>query len=224
MRSRDYSKWIAENMLEGDKQWGIISQAKNSEENILLSLTFKRVLRTRYKFQSGRIERIQEESTEPELGEFHFRKDDLLELYSCGAKQRTSILKSVSETFGTEEPISLVLSKDAMRSLMEEAIEVNSVSITGLGNPFFTDVTLAGTDPKGSKTYKELLLSGEIKSFRGKFQMSSDDASIGPLMVTVSSNCKLRFYGGQTPISQSDIEDFARKVASLATSVVEEKA
>lgn len=224
LKSRDYAKWIAENRLEGDKQWGIISEAKTKEERLLLSLTFKRVIRTRYKFQNGRIEKVEEESTEPELGEFHFRDDDLLELFSCGAKLRTSILKSISEAFGKEELSGLSLTKDAMTSLMEEAIEVNSVSFTGLGNPFFTDVTLSGPDPKGSKTHKELLQNGEIKSFRGKFQTSTDDASIAPLMVTISSNCKVRFFGGQNPVAQSDIEEFTKKVASLATSARDEMA
>lgn len=224
LKKRDYSEWIAENRLGGDKQWGIISEAKTKEENLLLSLTFKRVIRTRYKLQNGRIERVEEESTEPEIGEFHFRSDDLLELYSCGAKQRGFILKSISESFGKEELSSLSLTKDAMRSLMEEAIEVNSVSLTGLGNPFFTDATLSGPDPKGSKTYKEFLQSGEIKLFRAKYQTSTDDASIGPLMVTISSNCKIRFFGGQTPVAQSDIEEFTKKVASLATSARDEMA
>lgn len=224
LKTRDYSRWISENRLEGDKQWGVISEAKAKEENLLLSLTFKRVVRTRYRLQSGRIERVEEESTEPELGEFHFRKDDLLELYSCGAKQRTSILKSISEAFGKDELSALSLSNDAMRSLMEEAIEVNSVSLSGLGNPFFTDATLTGPDPKGSKTYKELLQSGDIKSFRAKFQSAADDASIAPLMVTISRNCKIRFFASQAPVSQSDIEEFTKKVSSLATSARDEMA
>ncbi len=74
LKTRDYSGWISENRLEGDKQWGVISEAKTKEENLLLSLTFKRVVRTRYRLQSGRIERVEEESTEPELGHFKFSK------------------------------------------------------------------------------------------------------------------------------------------------------
>jgi hypothetical protein len=217
-KSRDYSEWIEENHLDGDRQWGIVSQAKSPKETLLLSLTFRRVLRTRYKFQNGRIEKSQEETTEPELGEFHLRKGGLLELYSVSAKLRGFFMKSISESFGKESVDTLVLKKGAIRSLMEEAIEVGAVSITGLSNPFFTDATFAGPDPKGSKTYKELLQSGEIRSFRAKFQSPSEDSSSQPLAVSITNNCKIRFYGGQSPIAQSDIEDFAEKIASLATS------
>jgi hypothetical protein len=218
VKSRDYTDWIEENRLDGDRQWGIISHAKTTRENLLLSLTFRRVMRTRYKFQNGRIEKTQEETTEPELGEFHFRKGGLLELYSLSARLRGFVMKSLTESFGKDTPASFVLKKDAMRSLMEEAIEVGSVSITGLSNPFFTDVSFAGSDPKGSKTYKELMQSGEIRSFRGKFQSGSEDSSSGPLSVGVSNNCKIRFYGGQNAVAQSDIEDFTEKVASVASS------
>lgn len=213
-------KWAQENLLEGDKQWGIIAQSRSKEENLFLSLSFKKVQRTRLRLQNGRIERIQEEATEPEIGEFHVRQDGILELYSYGAKQRSSLTKSLSETFGNECLKQLYLPKDAMKSLMTEAIEVSSVSLTGLGNPFFNDATLSGTDPANSKTYKELAGSGEIKTFRGKFPSGDADASTAPLIVTVHSNCKLRFFGGQIPVAQSDIEDFAKKVSDIASDVV----
>jgi len=72
------AKWAQENLLEGDRQWGVIAQSKSKEENLFLSLSFKRVQRSRLKLQNGRIERIQEEVTEPEMGEFHIRQDGIL--------------------------------------------------------------------------------------------------------------------------------------------------
>ncbi len=215
--SDNVAEWAKDNTLEGDRQWGIISQAKSKEESLFLSLSFKRVQRNRLRLQNGRVERIQEEATEPEIGEFHVRKDGIIELYSFGAKHKSLLNHSLKDFFGENQaPSQLYLSKDAMRSLMVEAIEVSSVSLTGLGNPFFNDATFSGTDPANSKTYKDLAASGEIRSFRGKFQGSSSDSSGAPLMVTVNSNCKLRFFGGQTPVLQEDIEDFAKKVASIA--------
>lgn len=214
--SVDVSSWAKENMLEGDRQWGIISQAKSKDEDLFLSLSFRRVERTRLKLQNGRIERVQEEATEPEIGEFHFRGDGLLELYSLSAKQKSALTQSIRESFGENSIGQLYLSKDAMKSLMVEAIEVSSVSLSGLGNPFFNDATLSGTDPVNSKTYKDLVGSGEIRSFRAKFQGASTEASGAPLIVTVHSNCKLRFFGGKSPVAQEDIEDFAKKVASIA--------
>jgi hypothetical protein len=209
------AKWAQENLLEGDRKWGIIAQSKSKEENQFLSLSFKKVQRTRLRLQNGRVERIQEEAAEPEIGEFHQRQDGILELYSYGAKQRTALTKSLSESFGDDCLGQLFLEKDAMKSLMTEAIEVNSVSLTSLGNPFFNDATFSGTDPTNSKTYKELSASGEIKSFRGKFQ--SGDSASAPLIVTVHSNCKLRFFGGQEPVAQSDIEDFEKEVIGIAS-------
>src|SRR5487761_1017045 len=67
------AKWAQENMLEGDKQWGIIAQSKTKEETLFLSLAFRKVQRARLRLQNGRIERIQEEVTEPEMGEFHIK-------------------------------------------------------------------------------------------------------------------------------------------------------
>jgi hypothetical protein len=211
------TKWAQESMLEGDKQWGIIAHSKSKDESSFLSLSFKSVQRSRLKFQSGRVERIQEEITEPELGEFHLRQDGILELYSYGTKQKTALTRSLMETYGNDCLSQLYLQKDAMKSLMTEAIEVNSVSLTGLGNPFFNDVTFSGTDPANSKTYKELSGSGEIKSFRAKFQSGDSDAASAPLVVTVHSNCKIRFFGGQVPVAQGEIEDFAKRVSDIAT-------
>ncbi|MDA4112264.1 MAG: hypothetical protein OK439_06960, partial [Thaumarchaeota archaeon] len=187
-----------------------------------LSLSFRKVLRVRLRFQAGRIERVEEEVVEPEISESHFRaRDGLLELYSYSARQRTALVKSLSEAFGEESVSELYLTKDAMKSLMAEAIEITSVSLTGLGNPFFSDASFSGTDPANSKTYKELLGSGEIKSFRAKFQTASqgEDAGSPPLLASVaSSKCKVRIYGGQAPIAQSDIEDFVERVANISSS------
>ncbi len=212
------ASWAGENSLEGDKQWGIIAQSKTKNENIYLSLAFRHVQRTRFKLTSGRVEQVTEESTEPEIGEFHFRDDGILELYSYGAKQRTALSKSFIETFGKDSLRKLYLQKDAMKSLMTETIEVSSVSLTGLGNPFFSDATLSGTDPTNSKTFKELVAAGEIKSFKGKFA-SGDSVSDSPLIVTIHSSCKIRFFSGQTPVAQTEIEDFAKRIADIAIEV-----
>jgi len=207
-----------------EKQWGIVAQAKTKsiEEFQFLSLSFRRVLRVRWRLQAGRLERVEEEATEPEICEAHVKsRSGLLELYSYSAKQRTALLKSLKETFGEDSITELFLTKDAMKSLMTEAIEVLSVSLTGLGNPFFSDASLSGTDPANSKTYKELLPTGEIKSFRAKYQPASsgEDASIPPIMASVSSSkCKVRIFGGQYPVSQSDVEDFVERVANISSS------
>lgn len=212
------ASWAGENSLEGDKQWGIIAQSKTKSENIYLSLAFRHVQRTRFKLTNGRVEQVTEESTEPEIGEFHFRNDGILELYSYGAKQRTALSKSFIETFGKDSLRKLYLQKDAMKSLMTEAIEVSSVSLTGLGNPFFSDATLSGTDPANSKTFKEMVAAGDIKSFKGKFA-AGDSASDSPLVVTIYSSCKIRFFSGQTPVAQAEIEDFAKRIADIAIEV-----
>ena len=211
-------------MLVEDGNWGIISQHKSKDENQFLSLSFKKVQRNRLKLQNGRVERVQEEATEPELAEFHVRHDGLLELYSCSAKQKSAVVKSLSEAFGKDCLTPLYLAKDSMRSLMTEAIEVSSVSLTGLGNPFFNDATLTGTDPVKSKTFKELSTAGEIKSFRAKFASASGDgdASSSTLTVSISSSCKIRFFGTQSPIAQTDIEDFDKKVTDIASDVAPE--
>ncbi len=211
------ARWAKENLLEGERHWGIVAESKSKEENLFLSLSFKKVQRTRLKLQNGRLERIEEEVTEPETGEFHLRKDGILELYSFSAKQKTSLAESLSGTFGKECIAQLLLQNDAMKSLMTEAIEVNSVSLTGLGNPFFNDATLSGTDPVNSKTYKELAGSGEIKSFRAKFQPTYEDAASRPIIVSVNSKCKLRFFAGQGALPQGDIEDFAKRVSDIAS-------
>lgn len=214
------TNWAGENSLEGDKQWGIIAQSKTKHENVYLSLAFRHVQRIRLKLANGRVEQVTEESTEPEIGEFHFRSDGILELYSYGAKQRSALSKSFIETFGKDSLRKLYLPKDAMKSLMTEAIEVSSVSLTGLGNPFFSDATLSGTDPINSKTYKEMSAAGEIKSFKGKFA-SNESTGDSPLIATIYSSCKVRFYSGQTPVAQSEIEDFGKKISDIAVEVSE---
>ena len=218
---RPMSDWAKDNLLGGESQWGIIAESKTKEENQFLSLSFKKTQRTRFKLQNGRVQRIQEEITEQEINEFHVHQDGLLELYSFGAKQKTALTKSLSESYGSDCMIKLNLQKDAMKSLMTEATEVNSVSLTGLGNPFFSDATLTGTDPPNSKTYKELSSLGEIKSFRGKFQLGNAGASSQPILVAVHSNCKIRFFGGQTPVPQTDVEDFAKRIVDIATNALD---
>jgi len=217
-KESELNSWIQKNLFQsGEEKWGIIARSKSKEESQLLTLGFKRTLRTRMKLQSGRIERIEEEATEPEIGEFHVKaKETVLELYSLSAKQRSALLSSLAEEFGKESVQELSLSKDAMKSLMTEAIEVTSVSLSALGNPFFSDATLTGTDPSNSKTYRELMPSGEIRSFRAKFQSRSEDSGSSPLVVTVSAKCKLRFFGGQSPVLQSDVEEFVEKIANIA--------
>jgi hypothetical protein len=217
-KDSEIGSWMQKNMFQKEEErWGIIARTKTKEENLCLTLAFRRLQRSVLKLQGGRVERIEEESTEPEICEFHAKsKEPILELYSFSAKQRTGLVTSLREEFGEESVQELYLTKDAMKSLMTEAIEVSSVSLFGLGNPFFTDATLTGTDPANSKTYRELLASGEIKSFRARFQTRNDEASAYPLTVTVNSKCKVRFYGGQSPVAQSDIEEFVEKIANIA--------
>ena len=221
--------WVSENHLASERQWGIISQARSKEEILLLALSFRKVLRTRYKMQAGRLTKQQEESTEPELGEFHFRRDGAMELYSVGAKQRNMVLQSLGEALGDKQAAKpLFLSKESMLSLMSEATEVSSVSLSGIGNPFFNEMSLSGADPSNSRTFKEMLSSGVIKSFRARYHIDSSAGSEGgaqgkldSLLVTVSSNCKVRFYaGGQVVLSQSDVEEFLARVRKLASSEV----
>ena len=218
VKESELNSWVLKNLFQnGEQKWGIISKAKTKEEFEFLTMGFRRVQRSRLRLQSGRIERTEEEITEPELGEFHHRhKDALIELYSFSAKQRTALLTSMKEDFGKESLSELVLSKDAMKSLMAEALDVSSVSLCALGNPFFSDATLTGTDPTNSKTYRELGSSGEIRSFRARFTSGSDEAGSSPLMVTVSLKCKVRFFAGQSPVLQSDIEEFVQRVANIA--------
>ena len=221
LRSKDVSSWADENRLTPERQWGIISQAKSKSEDLFLSLGFKKVTRSRLVFKDGRVERKEEESTEPEIGEFHLRKDGLLELYSCGAKQRGMILHSLSESLGKDSLQQLYLSKESMTKLMKDAIEILSISFTGLGNPFFSDATLTGADPVNSKTCKELLSLGEIKSFRAKFAIDSSggEDSSDVLLATVYSNCRIRVFSGQKVQAQSDIEEFVTNLKGLAAPV-----
>ncbi len=198
---KDVSRWAEENRLAQDRQWGIISRAKSKTEELFLGLSFKKVTRTRLVFREGRVERREEESTEPEIGEFHFRNDGVLELYSVGAKHRSLLIRSFTERFGKESLEQLFLKKESMSKLMEEAVEVASVSLTGLGNPFFSDATL----------------SGDLKYFRAKYSVDSSGESSGVMMVTIHSNCKLRFFGGQNVQAQSDIEEFVTRVKTLAS-------
>ena len=116
---KDISKWAEENKLSGDKTWGIISRAKAKHEELFLVLGFRKMTRTRLVFSEGRVERKQEETTEPEIGEFHLRGDGLLELYSCGAKLRSAILHSLSETFGKDSVNQLYLTKESMNKCDE---------------------------------------------------------------------------------------------------------
>jgi len=178
-------------------------------------LGFKKVMRTRLFFTEGRVERRQEESTEPEMGEFHLRADGLLELYSCGARLRSALLHSLADSFGEDSVSQIFLSKESMKKLMNESAEVLSVSLTGLGNPFFSDATLAGPDPAGSKTCKELMTSGDVKAFRAKYGIQ--DSSTDVLMVTIHSNCRTRFFPGQGVQAQTDIEEFLTTVYELSS-------
>lgn len=212
------TNWADENSFEGDRQWGIIARSRTKHESAYLSLAFRRYQSTRLKLTGERVERITEESTEPEIGEFHFRNDGILELYSYGAKQRTALSKSFTETFGKDSLRRLYLQKDAMKSLMTEAIEVSSVSLCGLGNPFFSEATLSGTDPMNSKTFKEMATAGEIKAFRAKFA-SGDNANHSSLVVTIHSSCKVRFFSSHTPVAQVEIEDFAKRISDIAMEV-----
>ena len=84
---------------------------------------------------------------------------------------------------------------------MNDSIEVLSISLTGLGNPFFSDATLSGPDPANSKTSRVYLASGDVKAFRAKYSTSSGRSgedgssdSTDVLMVTVHNNCRLRFF------------------------------
>jgi hypothetical protein len=217
-KDSEVQSWIQKNLFQnGEEKWGILARSKSKEETQCLTIGFKRTTRSRLRLHSGRVERTDEETTEPELCEFHVKsKEAVLELYSYSAKQRGSLFASVEEEFGKESLQELSLPKGAMKSLMTEAIEVSSVSLSGLGNPFFSDATLTGTDPSNSKTYRELLPSGEIRSFRGKFQSRSEETSSSPLVLTISAKCKLRFFGGQTAVLQSDIEEFVEKIANIA--------
>jgi len=218
VKDSELNPWILKNLFRsGDERWGIISKSKTKEEVQCLSMGFKRTVRSRLRLHSGRIEKVEEEVTEPEVCEFHLKaKESVLELYSYSAKQRGTIFKSLGEEFGKESLKELSLSKDAMKSLMTEAIEVTSVSLTALGNPFFSDATLTGTDPSSSKTYRDLLPTGEIRSFRAKFPSRSEESGSSPLVVTVSSKCKIRLFGGQSPVLQSDVEEFVEKIANIA--------
>jgi hypothetical protein len=218
VKETELNSWVQRNLFQnGEERWGIISKSKTKEESEFLTMGFRRVQRSRLRLHSGRVERTEEEITEPELGEFHFRhKDALLELYSVSAKQRTTLFQSLREDVGKDSLNELMLTKDAMKSLMTEAIDISSVSLSALGNPFFSDATLTGTDPTNSKTYRELGASGEIRSFRARFASTSDEAGSSPLVLTISSKCKIRFFAGQSPVLQSDIEEFVQKVANIA--------
>ena len=100
---------------------------------------------------------------------------------------------------------------------MSEAIEVSSISLNGLGNPFFSDASFSGADPVNSKTCKELIASGEIKSFRGKFQASGDGDSSLLVVGVSSSKCRTRFYGKD--IAQQDIEEFSKRKLVVISAV-----
>ncbi len=220
--------WIVENHFSSDRQWGLISQATTRQEIILLSLSFRKALRTRYNISGGRLTKKQEETTEPEIGEIHFRRDGLLELYSVSAKQRSALMTSLGDTLGKDSLKQLRLSKEAMLSLMKEATEVSSVSLGGLGNPFFSEMTLSGPDPVNSRTFKEMLSTGMVKAFRGRFHIEGglDQNEVAgktaSMLATVQSNCKVRFFAsGQNAVTQAEIEDFLTKVSELSSSDAE---
>ncbi|MHB8568010.1 MAG: hypothetical protein ACYC7D_11885 [Nitrososphaerales archaeon] len=214
---KDISKWADDNRLVQDRPWGIVSKAKSKNEDLFLALGFRKVTRARLVYRDGRVERKEEESTEPEIGEFHFRNDGMLELYSCSAKLRNLMIRSFVDAFGKESLDQLYLPKESMTKLIGEAIEVLSVSLTGLGNPFFSDATLSGADPVNSKTCKELIPSGDVKSFRAKYSLESGGDATDVMMVTIHNNCKLRFFAGQKVQAQSDIEEFVTRVNGLAS-------
>ncbi len=223
---KDISNWAEENGLTQDKQWGIISRAKSKNEELFLTLGFRRTTRSILVVKDGRIERKEEEATEPEIGEFHLRRDGLLELYSCSARLKSSMLRSLGDAFGKDSVEKLYLPKDSMNKLMKDAIEVLSVSFSGLGNPFFSDATLSGADPVNSKTCKELMSSGDLKSFRAKFNVESassgrngEEDSSDILMATVYNSCKVRFFPGQGVQAQSDIEEFVSRVQDVSLTV-----
>ena len=96
---------------------------------------------------------------------------------------------------------------------MKDSIEALSISLTGLGNPYFSDATLAGPDPSNSKTCKELMASGDVKAFRAKYSTDSDSSEV--IMVTVHNNCRLRLPG-QKVQAQADIEEFVTCVNELS--------
>lgn len=217
-KESELNSWIENSLFKDTSdKWGIIAKSKTREEVQCLTISFRQILRSRLRIHSGRIERIEEESVEPEVCEFHVQmKDHILELYSHSARQRSALFQSLKDGFGEKAVREIILTKDAMKSLMTEAIEVSSISLTGLGNPFFSDVTFTGTDPSNSKTYKELVPAGEIRSFRGKFQTRTEEAGSPPLMVTVSSKCKVRFFGGQSLVLQPGIEEFVEKISNIS--------
>lgn len=217
-KESELNLWIQNNLFkDGSDKWGIIAKSKSKEEFQFLTIAFRSVLRSRLRIHSGRIERIEEETVEPEVCEFHVQlKNPILELYAFSARHRSALFQSLRDSFGEEAVRELVLTKDAMKSLMTEAIEVSSISLTGLGNPFFSDASFSGTDPSNSKSCKELIPVGEIRSFRGKFQTRSEEAGSQPLMVTVSSNCKVRFFGGHSPILQPYIEEFVERISNIS--------
>src|SRR5579872_3712655 len=84
VKESEFSSWIQKNLFQnGDEKWGIIAKSKSKEEFQCLTMSFRRALRTRLRLHSGRIERVEEEVTEPEVCEFHSRsRDPVLELYS----------------------------------------------------------------------------------------------------------------------------------------------
>ncbi|MGI0078265.1 MAG: hypothetical protein ACRECH_01430 [Nitrososphaerales archaeon] len=220
--------WIVQNHFSSAGKWGLISQATTRQEIVLLSLSFRKVLRTGYSISNGRLTKKQEETTEPEMGELHFRRDGLIELYSVSPKLRILLLKPLREALG-DSVKQLLLSKESMLSLMKEATEVSSVSLGGMGNPFFSEMTLSGSDPANSRTFKEMLSAGTIKAFRGRFpidqghDVSGEAGRIGSILVTVQSNCKVRFFAsGRNPLLQASVEDFLTKVSEFASNDAEE--
>ena len=74
VKDSELNSWIQNNLCRnGEEKWGIITSSKTKEEVQCLSIGFIRTIRTRLRLQSGRIERIEEEATEPEICEFHVK-------------------------------------------------------------------------------------------------------------------------------------------------------
>jgi hypothetical protein len=223
---KDLEKWIVENHYTSERQWGFISQVNSKEEILLLSLSFHKVIRTRLNVSRGHLTKQLEELTEPEISEIHFRKDGLMEIYSAGSKMRSTLLSSLNESLAGMDPVrTLAIEKESMLSLMKDASEVTSISLAGLGNPFFSDAILSGADPSNSRTFKELISGGTIRSFRARYFSEGESASEEHssnrelLLVSVRNDCKLRFYTGRKNVLvQSEIEDFLSKLKKFVTS------
>ncbi len=176
-------------------------------------------MRTRLRLQSGRIERSEEEIIEPEdLRVSHQTKRSLSsELYLFSAKQRSGLFMSLGEEFGKETLQELSLSKDAMKSLMTEAIEVTSVSLSALGNPFFSDATLTGTV---TLKFQDFPGNCSLQASFGRSAANSRAAAKRQVLVLWSFQSRQSVssasLAGPAWFLQSDIEEFVEKIANIA--------